>query len=64
MLQPSVPKVLFEDTISLLIFCLFDVPLDVNGMLKTPVIIGLLSISPFMCVNIYLIYLGICMSGE
>ena len=37
-------------------FCLNDLYLDVSGVLKSPTIIVLLSISPFMAVSSCLIY--------
>ena len=48
---------------TLLIFCLHDLSIDVNGVLTSPTIIVLLSISPFMPINICLIYLGAPMLG-
>ena len=41
---------------SLLVFCLDDFFIDVSGVLKSPTIIVLLSISPFISVNICLLY--------
>ena len=41
---------------SLLIFCLDDLCIDVSGLLKSPIIIVLLSVSLFMAVNGCLIY--------
>ena len=43
-------KVLFKTCVSLLIFCFDDLSIVMNGMLKSPTIIELLSISPFMSV--------------
>ena len=48
---------LFKITVALLIFCLDDMSIDVSGLLNSPVIIVLLSISPFMSANICFIYL-------
>ena len=42
----------------LLIFCLVDLSIGVSGVLKTPTIIVLLSISPFMSVSVHLMYQG------
>ena len=46
----------FKAFVSLLIFCLDDLFIDESGVLKSPTIIVLLSISPFMAVSICLIY--------
>ena len=48
----------FKDCVSLLIFCLDDLSIDESRVLKSPTIIVLLSISPFMTVSICLIYWG------
>ena len=48
----------FKVNVSLLIFSLGDLSIDVSGVLKSPTIIVLLSVSPFMSVNICFIYLG------
>ena len=42
--------------VSLLMFCFEDLSIGVSGLLKSPTIIGLLSISPFMSVSDCLIY--------
>lgn len=47
----------------LLIFCLDDLSVDVGALLKTPIIIVLLFISPFVSVYICFIYLGALMLG-
>ena len=49
-------NVSFKTCASLLIFCFYDLSIGVSGVLKSPTIIVLLSISPFMSVNIFLIY--------
>ena len=54
---------LFKVCVSLLIFCLVDLPIGVSGALKSPSIIVLLLISPFMLVSICLIYCGAPMLG-
>ncbi len=51
-------NVSFKACVSLLIFCLDDLSIDESGVLKSPPIIVLLSISPFMAVSICLIYWG------
>ena len=56
--QPSLCDVSFKTCVSLLLFCLDDVFIDLNGELKSPAIIVLLLISPFMVVSIFLIYWG------
>ena len=43
-------------TVSLLIFCFDDLSIGVSGVLKSPTIVVLLSISPFMSVSICLMY--------
>ena len=47
-------NVLFKTCVSLLIFCFDDRSVGVSGLLKSPTIIVLLSISPFMCVSVCL----------
>ena len=42
--------------VSLLIFCFDDLSIGVSGVLKSPTIIVLLSISPFMSVHVCLMY--------
>ena len=51
-------RVLFSDTISLLIFCLEDLSIFDSGVLKSPTIIVLLSISFLKSSKIFFIYLG------
>ena len=51
-------SVSFKASISLLIFCLNYLSIDVSGMLKSPTIIVLLSVSPFMSANICFMHLG------
>ena len=46
----------FKACVSLLIFCLDDLAINVRGGVKTPTIIVLLSVSPFMAIGSYLIY--------
>ena len=48
----------FKITVSLFIFCLDDLFIDVSGVLKSPTIMVLLSIFLFMSVHICFIYLG------
>ena len=47
-------NVLFKTCVSLLIFCFDDLPIGVIGVLKSPTITLLLSISPFMSVSVCL----------
>ena len=54
-------NVSFKTCVSLLIFC-FDY-LCVSGVLKSPTIIVLLLISPFMSVSVSLMYCGAPMLG-
>ena len=56
-------NVSFKASVSLLIFCLDDLSIDVSGVLKSPTLIVLLSVSPFMTVNICFIYLGASVLG-
>ena len=53
----SIPSnVSFKACVSLLIFCFDDPSIGVSGVLKTPIIIVLLSISPFVSVSVCLMY--------
>ena len=56
-------NMLFKFNSSLLIFCLDDLSIDVSGVLKSPTVIVFLSISPFMFVNIFFMYLCAPMLG-
>ena len=49
-------NVSLKTCVFLLIFCFNDFPVGVSGVLKSPSIIVLLSISPFMSVSVCLIY--------
>ena len=49
-------KVSLKTCVSLLIFCFDDLSIRVSGVLKSPNIIVLLSISPFMSVSVCLMY--------
>ena len=49
-------NVLFKTCVYLLIFCLDDLSIGMSGVLKSPTIIVLLSVSPFMSVSVYLRY--------
>ena len=46
----------FKTCVSLLIFCFDDLSIGQSGVLNSPTIIVLLSISPFMCVSGCVIY--------
>ena len=48
----------FKVNVSLLIFSLSDLSIDVSEALKSPTIIVLLSISHFTSINIWFMYLG------
>ena len=48
---------------ALLIFCVVDLSIAVSGVLKSPTLIVLLSISPFKVVSSCLIYCGEPMLG-
>ena len=49
-------NVSFKTCVSLLIFCFDDLSIAVNGVLKSPTIVVLLSISLFMSVSVCLMY--------
>ena len=49
-------NVSFKACVSLLIYCLDNLSIGVSGVLTSPTIIVLLSISPFMSVSVYLMY--------
>ena len=50
----EIPIVSFKVCVSLLIFCLVDLSIGVSGVLKSPTIVVLLLISPFILVSICL----------
>ena len=49
-------NVTFQTCVSLLIFCFDDLSIGVNGVLNSPTVIVLLSISPFMSASVCLMY--------
>ena len=49
-------NVSFKTCVSLLIFCFDELSICVNEVLKSPTIIALLSICPFMSVSVCLMY--------
>ena len=49
-------NVSFKTCVSLLIFCFNDLSIGVIGVLKSPTIIVLLSIYPFISVSVCLVY--------
>ena len=49
-------NVSFKTCVSLRIFCFDDLSIGVNGVLKSPTMIALLSVSPFMSVSVCLMY--------
>ena len=51
-------NVLFKTCVSLRIFCFDDLSIGVSGVLKSPTIIVLLSISPFMSYVLRCSYAG------
>jgi len=53
----------FKANVSLLIFCLDDLSISASGTLKSSTIMALLSVSPFMFVNICCVCLGAPMLG-
>ena len=56
-------NVSFKTTVSLLIFCLGYLSIDVSGVVKSPTIIVLLLITSFMSVDSCFMYLGVPMLG-
>ena len=48
----------FKTCVSLLIFCFDDLSIGVSGVLKSPIITVLLSVSPFMSVSVCVTYCG------
>lgn len=52
------PNVSFKSDISLLTFCLDDLSIDVNRVLKFPIVIVQLSVSPFRSANSCFIYVS------
>ena len=56
-------NVSFKTYVSFLIFCFDDLYVGMSGVLKSPTIIVLLSVSPFMSVSVCLIYWGAPMLG-
>ena len=56
-------NVSFKTCVALLIFCFDDLLIGLSGMFKSPTIIVLLSISPFMSVCVCLVYRGAPMFG-
>ena len=57
------PRVFLSDTISFLIFCLEDLSIFDSGVLKSPSIIVLLSVSFLKSSTIFFMYLGAPMLG-
>ena len=56
-------NVSFQTCVSFLIFCFDYLSIGVSGVLKSPTIIVLLSISPFISVSVCLMYQGAPMLG-
>ena len=52
--RPISSNVSFKTCVSLLIMCFDDLSVGVSGVLKSPTIIVLLSVSPFMSVSVCL----------
>ena len=46
----------FKSCVCLLIFCFDDLSIGVSGVLKSPTILVLLSISLFMCASVFPMY--------
>ena len=51
-------NIVFNAYISLLIFCLDDLSIDISGLLRSPYYFALLSPSHYISVNISFIFLG------
>ena len=62
-MRPISSNVSIKTCVSLLTFHFDDPSIDVNGVLKSPTIIVLLSISPFTSVTVCLMYCGDPMLG-
>ena len=60
---PIWSNVSFKTCVSLFIFCFDDLSIGMSGVLKSPTIIVLLSISPFMSVSVCLMYWGVPILG-
>ena len=56
-------NVSFKTYVSLLIFCFDDLSIGVSGVLKSPTVIALPSVSPFMSLSVCLMYWGAPMLG-
>ena len=54
----------FKSWVSLLIFCLDDLSLGINGVLKSHTTILSMLVSPFMVFSICLLYRGATMLGR
>ena len=52
-------NVSFKTCVSFLIFCFDDLSIGVSGVVKSPTIIVLLSVSPFISVSVCLMYWGV-----
>ena len=55
-MQSISSAVSFNTCVSLLIFCFVDLSIGASGELKSPTMTVLLSVSPFMCVSVCLMY--------
>ena len=55
-MRPISSNVSFKICVSVLIFCFDDLSTGVSGVFKSPTIIVLLSISPFMSISVCLMY--------
>ena len=62
-IKSNLPKGSLKAYISLLIFCVDDLSFDETGVLKSPMIFMLLSLSPFMFVSVCFICWGTPMLG-
>ena len=56
LIRSILSNVSFKTCVSLIIFCSDDLSIGMSGLLKSPTIFVLLSISPFMYVNVCRIY--------
>ena len=55
-MRPIASKVSFKACVSLLVLCFDDLSIGESGVLKSPTLLVLLSVSPFMSVSVCLMY--------
>ena len=55
-MRPIASNVSFKACVSLLVLCFDDLSIGESGVLKSPTLLVLLSVSPFMSVRVCLMY--------